>query len=100
MPGAPRTGAAGFTGFPVSRPPWPGFSQRRTGVQHPLATAAAASRLGSAAVPCGLRHMLRSQEEASVTTRLFASPLFLGFDHLEHMLERASKTSAAGYPPY
>src|SRR5579871_1803578 len=48
----------------------------------------------------GLRHMLRSQEEARVTTRLFASPLFLGFDHLEQMLERASKTSADGYPPY
>jgi HSP20 family molecular chaperone IbpA len=31
---------------------------------------------------------------------LFASPLFLGFDHLEQMLERASKTSADGYPPY
>ena len=35
-----------------------------------------------------------------VTTRLFTSPLFLGFDHLEQMLERASKTSADGYPPY
>ena len=35
-----------------------------------------------------------------MTTRLFASPLFLGFDHLEQMLERASKTSADGYPPY
>jgi HSP20 family molecular chaperone IbpA len=35
-----------------------------------------------------------------VTTRLFGSPLFLGFDHLEEMLERASKTSADGYPPY
>ncbi len=32
--------------------------------------------------------------------RLFASPMFLGFDHLEQMLERASKTSADGYPPY
>lgn len=35
-----------------------------------------------------------------MSTRLFASPLFLGFDHLEQMLERASKTSADGYPPY
>ena len=34
------------------------------------------------------------------TTRLFASPLFLGFDHLEQMLERAAKTSSDGYPPY
>ncbi len=35
-----------------------------------------------------------------MTTRLFASPMFLGFDHLEQMLERASKTSSDGYPPY
>ena len=35
-----------------------------------------------------------------MTTRVFASPLFLGFDHLEQMLERATKTSADGYPPY
>jgi len=35
-----------------------------------------------------------------VTTRLFASPLFLGFDHLEQVLERASKTASDGYPPY
>jgi HSP20 family molecular chaperone IbpA len=35
-----------------------------------------------------------------LTSRLFASPLFLGFDHLEQMLERASKTSSDGYPPY
>ena len=26
--------------------------------------------------------------------------MFLGFDHLEQMLERASKTSNEGYPPY
>ncbi|MCQ8240296.1 Hsp20 family protein [Rhizosaccharibacter radicis] len=32
--------------------------------------------------------------------RLFTSPMFLGFDHLEQMLERASKTSSEGYPPY
>lgn len=32
--------------------------------------------------------------------RLFTSPLFLGFDHLEQMLERAAKTSSDGYPPY
>lgn len=34
------------------------------------------------------------------TTRVFASPLFLGFDHLEQILERAAKTSSDGYPPY
>ena len=35
-----------------------------------------------------------------MTTRLFTSPMFLGFDHLEQILERASKTSSEGYPPY
>jgi HSP20 family molecular chaperone IbpA len=35
-----------------------------------------------------------------MTTRVFTSPMFLGFDHLEQMLERASKTAADGYPPY
>jgi HSP20 family molecular chaperone IbpA len=35
-----------------------------------------------------------------MTTRVFTSPLFLGFDHLEQMLERAAKSSSDGYPPY
>jgi HSP20 family molecular chaperone IbpA len=35
-----------------------------------------------------------------MTARVFTSPLFLGFDHLEQMLERASKTQSEGYPPY
>jgi len=30
---------------------------------------------------------------------VFGSPLFLGFDHLEQMLDRVTK-SADGYPPY
>lgn len=30
----------------------------------------------------------------------FNSPLLLGFDHLERMLDRVNKTSAEGYPPY
>jgi HSP20 family molecular chaperone IbpA len=34
-----------------------------------------------------------------LTTRVFTSPLFLGFDHLEQMIERAAKNSD-GYPPY
>ena len=35
-------------------------------------------------------------------TRLsvFSSPLLLGFDELERMLDRASKASGDGYPPY
>jgi HSP20 family molecular chaperone IbpA len=35
-----------------------------------------------------------------LTTRMFTSPLFLGFDHLEQMIERAAKSSSDGYPPY
>jgi HSP20 family molecular chaperone IbpA len=35
-----------------------------------------------------------------MTGRMFTSPLFLGFDHLEQMVERASKATADGYPPY
>ena len=31
---------------------------------------------------------------------VFNSPLLLGFDHLERMLDRASRASAEGYPPY
>jgi HSP20 family molecular chaperone IbpA len=31
---------------------------------------------------------------------LFSSPLLLGFDDLERMLDRASKTGGDGYPPY
>ncbi|MCB2100297.1 MAG: Hsp20 family protein [Rhodobacterales bacterium] len=30
----------------------------------------------------------------------FNSPLLLGFDHFERILDRVSKTSAEGYPPY
>ena len=30
----------------------------------------------------------------------FNSPLLLGFDHFERVLNQASKTSAEGYPPY
>jgi HSP20 family molecular chaperone IbpA len=31
---------------------------------------------------------------------LFNSPLLLGFDHFERALDRISKTSPEGYPPY
>lgn len=31
---------------------------------------------------------------------VFSSPLLLGFDELERMLDRAAKTSGDGYPPY
>ncbi len=31
---------------------------------------------------------------------VFNSPLLLGFEHFEQMLDRVSKSSADGYPPY
>ena len=31
---------------------------------------------------------------------LFNSPLLLGFDHFERMLDRVTKAQADGYPPY
>lgn len=31
---------------------------------------------------------------------LFDSPLLLGFDHLERMIDRAAKSATSGYPPY
>jgi HSP20 family molecular chaperone IbpA len=48
----------------------------------------------------GTRRSPRSSEEAPMSARVFASPYFLGFDHLEQMLERASKNASDGYPPY
>jgi len=33
-------------------------------------------------------------------TGTFSSPLLLGFDHLERTLDRISRCSAEGYPPY
>ena len=31
---------------------------------------------------------------------VFSSPLLLGFEHIEQMIDRANKSSAEGYPPY
>ena len=31
---------------------------------------------------------------------VFDSPLFLGFDHFERVIDRVAKSSAEGYPPY
>ena len=45
--------------------------------------------------------MARFPKDAASMSRspVFGSPLFLGFDHLEQMLDRVQKT-ADGYPPY
>lgn len=44
----------------------------------------------------------RLEEEPVAMTRLSTlnSPLLLGFDHLERILDHVSKSSAEGYPPY
>ena len=69
------------------------------GVREGLQTAARVPTLLLRTPVCGSHFALRSSEGA-LTTRVFTSPLFLGFDHLEQMLERASKNSSDGYPPY
>src|SRR5215472_6915640 len=38
--------------------------------------------------------------EAMSRLSLFNSPLLLGFDHFERALDRVSKASSDGYPPY
>ena len=42
------------------------------------------------------------QEVGPSMTRLslFSSPLLLGFDHFERILDRVTKASSGGYPPY
>jgi len=46
--------------------------------------------------------VLAQEEEDAVMPGFsgFNSPLLLGFDHFERILDRASKMSAEGYPPY
>ena len=45
--------------------------------------------------------LARKQEEHDMARMTaFNSPLLLGFEHLEQMLDRASRASAEGYPPY
>jgi HSP20 family molecular chaperone IbpA len=43
---------------------------------------------------------LRRGELKMTRISSFNSPLLLGFDHFERVLDRISKTSAEGYPPY
>jgi HSP20 family molecular chaperone IbpA len=40
------------------------------------------------------------EEKCMSRLSLFNSPLLLGFDHFERALDRVSKVSADGYPPY
>ncbi len=51
-------------------------------------------------VPDNASLNMRGPKATTMTARMFTSPLFLGFDHLEQMIERASKNSSDGYPPY
>ena len=46
------------------------------------------------------RDSLNGGDPDMTRVSMFNSPLFLGFDHLERMLDRASKAPADGYPPY
>src|ERR1700736_1901271 len=52
-------------------------------------------RIGSAS-----RLSLTDEEKHMSRLSLFNSPLLLGFDHFERALDRVSKISSDGYPPY
>lgn len=58
-----------------------------------LATAGAVSGSGGGLL---LFHEGKNMSRLSV----FSSPLLLGFDDIERMLDRATKTGGDGYPPY
>src|SRR5437763_11980638 len=46
------------------------------------------------------RLSLTDEEKHMSRLSLFNSPLLLGFDHFERALDRVSKVSSDGYPPY
>src|SRR3954451_23380790 len=46
------------------------------------------------------RLSLTDEEKHMSRISLFNSPLLLGFDHFERALDRVTKISADGYPPY
>lgn len=54
------------------------------------------------ALPGPRPYSLPGEEDVLIMTRVsvFNSPLLLGFDHFERVLDRISKTSPEGYPPY
>src|SRR5579871_5464671 len=44
--------------------------------------------------------LARVEETQMTRVSVFSSPLLLGFDHIERVLDRVNKTAAEGYPPY
>ncbi|TVR98700.1 MAG: heat-shock protein Hsp20 [Rhodospirillales bacterium] len=89
--GGPGRGPRSLTAA-ARRTTFPQYLYRQGHV--PERTGAASARAGALGA--------RSHEEAPAVTRVttFNSPLLLGFDHLERVLEQISKTSSEGYPPY
>src|SRR4029077_5924423 len=53
-----------------------------------------------AAIGSASRLSLTDEEKHMSRLSLFNSPLLLGFDHFERALDRVSKISSDGYPPY
>src|SRR6185312_17292080 len=63
--------------------------------------ASAASPLDRAGAGTGPHPGTRSVRGGSMSRlSLFSSPLLLGFDQFERALDRVSKATADGYPPY
>jgi HSP20 family molecular chaperone IbpA len=57
-------------------------------------------QLGAVYGPSGGFLARRGGEKRMSRLSLFNSPLLLGFDHFERALDRVSKISSDGYPPY
>src|SRR3954469_25585156 len=49
---------------------------------------------------CSGVHLAKPRRWPMNRLSLFSSPLLLGFDRLEEMLDRVSRVSSDGYPPY
>ena len=62
--------------------------------------AAAAGLVGMRDPPRYIRSLIGRGARKMSRLSLFNNPLLLGFDHFERALDRVSKASAEGYPPY
>jgi HSP20 family molecular chaperone IbpA len=56
--------------------------------------------LASGPGPCFDPFSLTMRRQPMTRVSVFSSPLLLGFDHIERVLDRVNKTAAEGYPPY
>jgi HSP20 family molecular chaperone IbpA len=97
LSGRPRMLAAEASGAPAGRP------LMGEGAMTTFRKGDAVVRIATASrAPNGARHNVDPLDRGGPMSRLslFNSPLLLGFDQFERALDRVSKASADGYPPY